>query len=123
MGLFDDPAGWFKRNLEVVQDGRKAQASHILIPIPTSADIEPTMEKLCEIKAMCTDQDQFRELAKEYSSCPSAQIGGRLGEFGRGTMAPKFDDVVFTEEVGTVQGPVRTIYGGHLIWIESRTEK
>ena len=59
--------------------------------------------------------------AKEGSECPSAAQGGTLGRFKRGAMVPKFDDVVFSGEVGQVLGPVQTVFGAHLIWVKSRT--
>jgi peptidyl-prolyl cis-trans isomerase C len=38
-------------------------------------------------------------------------------------MAPEFDRVVFSEEVGKVHGPVKTQFGYHLIEITSRQVK
>jgi peptidyl-prolyl cis-trans isomerase C len=63
----------------------------------------------------------FMAAAKEGSECPSAAQGGTLGRFKRGAMVPKFDDVVFSGEVGQVLGPVQTVFGAHLIWVKSRT--
>ena len=37
-------------------------------------------------------------------------------------LATEFDDVVFSEEVGKVHGPVQTQFGFHLIEITNRTE-
>jgi peptidyl-prolyl cis-trans isomerase C len=61
-------------------------------------------------------------VAKEYSSCPSGQRGGELGEFSPGQMVREFDEVVFSGELNTVHGPVKTQFGYHLIEITSRTE-
>ena len=62
------------------------------------------------------------ELAKQYSSCPSGQDGGALGEFGPGMMVPEFDTVVFSAPLNEVQGPVQTQFGYHLLVATSRTE-
>ena len=35
----------------------------------------------------------FEEAAGQFSTCPSGQQGGDLGEFGRGMMVPEFEDV------------------------------
>jgi len=64
----------------------------------------------------------FADVAREHSSCPSSRDGGNLGEFGRGQMVPEFDEVVFSAEVGKVQGPVQTQFGYHLIEITDRTD-
>ncbi len=91
----------------------KASARHILV------DSEEKCEQLkIEIEAGA----DFAELARQHSSCPSGQRGGELGEFGRGQMVREFDEVVFSAEVGTVQGPVRTQFGYHLIEVTSRTD-
>ena len=66
MGLFDDPVGWAKRGIEVMQDGRSVTASHILIPGPSA-------EQLTELKADCADLEAFSALAREYSTCPSGE--------------------------------------------------
>ena len=36
-------------------------------------------------------------------------------------MVPEFDRVVFSADVNTVQGPVRTQFGYHLLEVTSRT--
>jgi peptidyl-prolyl cis-trans isomerase C len=46
--------------------------------------------------------------------------GGDLGAFAQGQMVPEFDAVVFSGEVGTVLGPVRTQFGYHLIEVLKR---
>ena len=115
MGLFNDPVGWVKRGLEVIQDSREVTASHILIP--------GRKDKLDEIKPQCTSLEAFSDLAREYSTCPSGKTGGFLGTFGRGKMVPPFDDACFDEanEIGAVVGPVQTAFGWHLIYIQERT--
>jgi peptidyl-prolyl cis-trans isomerase C len=57
----------------------------------------------------------FQELAKDFSQCPSSAEGGDLGEFGRGSMVPSFEEAAFALKVGEVSQPVRTQFGFHLI--------
>ena len=71
------------------------------------------MEECENIKKQIEDGSDFAELAKAHSKCPSGQQGGALGEFSQGQMVPKFDQVVFNEEVGKVHGPVKTQFGYH----------
>ena len=91
----------------------KAQARHILVD--KEADCTALIEK---IKA----GEDFGDLAKQHSKCPSGQKGGDLGEFGPGMMVPEFDKVVFSAEVGVPQGPVKTDFGYHVVEVTSRTE-
>lgn len=89
-----------------------AAARHILVP--TKGECQ-TLKDQVEAGA------DFAALAREHSSCPSGKDGGDLGEFGRGQMVPEFDKVVFSAEVGSVQGPVKTDFGYHLLEVTSRT--
>lgn len=91
----------------------KATARHILVP--SEADCK-TLKKMIE------NGEDFGEVAKAHSKCPSGKQGGALGEFGPGQMVREFDEVVFSGEVGKVLGPVKTQFGYHLIEITSRTD-
>lgn len=89
----------------------KVKARHILV----------TDETLCnELKVQINSFEDFDRLARKNSTCPSAKVGGDLGIFGKGVMVPEFDEVVFSAPLNEVQGPVRTQFGYHLIWITSR---
>ncbi|MCP4338829.1 MAG: peptidylprolyl isomerase [Desulfobulbaceae bacterium] len=91
----------------------KARARHILVP--SEADCT-TLKKMIE------GGEDFVEIAKQHSKCPSGKQGGDLGEFSPGQMVKEFDEVVFSGEIGKVLGPVKTQFGYHLIEITSRTE-
>jgi len=91
----------------------RATARHILV------DSE---EKCLQLKQEIENGRDFAEVAKENSSCPSGQQGGDLGEFGPGQMVREFDEVVFSADVNTVQGPVRTQFGYHLLEVTSRSD-
>ncbi len=91
----------------------KARARHILVD---------TEEKCQSLKDEIAGGANFADLAKEHSSCPSGQQGGDLGEFGPGMMVKEFDDVVFTADLNSVEGPVQTQFGYHLLEVTSRTE-
>ena len=90
-----------------------ASARHILVP----------SEEACQdLKTQIEGGADFADLAKEHSTCPSGKSGGGLGEFAPGAMVPEFDAVVFSAPVGTVQGPVKTQFGFHLLEVTSRTD-
>jgi peptidyl-prolyl cis-trans isomerase C len=91
----------------------RASARHILVD----------NESQCQdLKKQIEDGADFADLAREHSSCPSGQKGGALGEFGPGQMVKEFDDVVFSGDLNTVHGPVKTQFGYHLLEITSRTQ-
>lgn len=91
----------------------RATARHILV------DTEEQCQALKEEIAGGAD---FAEIAKKHSSCPSGRDGGDLGEFGPGMMVKEFDEVVFSAEVNSVQGPVKTQFGYHLLEVTKRVD-
>lgn len=90
-----------------------ATARHILVD---------TEAQCLELKERINNGEDFADIAKLYSSCPSRANGGDLGRFGPGQMVKEFDQVVFSAEPNTVQGPVKTQFGYHLLEVTSRTE-
>jgi peptidyl-prolyl cis-trans isomerase C len=90
----------------------RAKARHILV----------ASEEACEqLKKEIEGGADFAACAREHSKCPSGRQGGELGEFGPGQMVKEFDEVVFSAEVGKVQGPVKTQFGYHLVEVTERT--
>ena len=91
----------------------KATARHILVD---------NQAKCEELKQTIESGADFGEVARQHSTCPSGRQGGDLGEFGPGQMVKEFDEVVFSGELNTVLGPVRTQFGYHLLEVTSRTD-
>lgn len=97
------------------------RASHILISYSGAPRTSATRSK-AEAKALAEDLlarvkggEDFSELAKAYSDCPSAPKGGDLGFFGKGQMVKPFEDAAFGLEPGQVSGIVETQFGYHII--------
>ncbi|MBN4079219.1 peptidylprolyl isomerase [Beggiatoa alba] len=91
----------------------QASARHILV----------SSEEHCQkLKEEIEAGADFGEMAKQHSSCSSGAIGGDLGSFRPGQMVPEFDAVVFSAELNTVQGPVKTQFGFHLLDVTSRED-
>ena len=91
------------------------------MPTATARHILVSTEAQClDLKQQLEQGAEFAELAKEHSSCPSGRNGGDLGSFGPGQMVREFDEVVFSADVGTIQGPVKTQFGYHLLEVTSR---
>jgi peptidyl-prolyl cis-trans isomerase C len=88
-----------------------ASARHILVA---------TKEEAEKLKKQIEGGASFTDIAKKCSKCPSGKNGGNLGEFSKGDMVKEFDDVVFSEEIGKVHGPIKTQFGYHLIEITER---
>lgn len=88
-----------------------ASARHILVD---------TEEECIALKDRIEKGEDFVDIAREHSNCPSKAQGGDLGQFGPGMMVKEFDEVVFSVDVNTLQGPVKTQFGYHLLEVTSR---
>ena len=91
----------------------QASARHILV------DSE---EQCQQLKTEIENGSDFADIARQHSTCPSGKSGGNLGSFGPGAMVPEFDQVVFSAPVNTVQGPVKTQFGYHLLEVTERSD-
>jgi len=89
----------------------EASARHILVD---------TEEKCLQLKEKIQEGEDFAEIARIHSNCPSKAQGGDLGKFGPGRMVKEFDEVVFSADVNSLQGPVKTQFGYHLLEVTSR---
>ena len=89
----------------------EASARHILVD---------TEEKCLQLKEKIQEGEDFAEIARIHSNCPSKAQGGDLGNFGAGMMVKEFDEVVFSADVNSLQGPVKTQFGYHLLEVTSR---
>ena len=94
-------------------------ARHILIRLLPDADAAATaaaLEKAQAVVARLDAGESFEELAKELSDDPgSAASGGDLGFFGRGMMAPEFENSTFELQEGERSQPVKSPFGFHII--------
>ncbi len=80
-------------------------------------------EKALSIAAALANAPQrFAELARAFSDCPSAELGGSLGQIGPGDTTPEFEQALVGLAPGDISGPVETRYGVHLIRLERTIE-
>ncbi len=105
---------FYDDNLDKFNTGETVNAAHILVA--TEEEASAIGEKIAK------GELTFEEAAKAYSSCPSKEAGGNLGEFGRGQMVKEFEDAAFAAEIGKVSAPVKTQFGFHLIRVNARNE-
>lgn len=110
----EDIKKYFEEHKDEFVSQETVAASHILVE---------TEEKAKDVLAKIESGEMtFEDAAKAFSSCPSSQRGGDLGEFGKGQMVPEFDQACFEMEVGELRGPVKTQFGFHLIRLDKKNE-
>lgn len=67
--------------------------------------------------------EQFAELARIHSACPSGAQGGNLGQIGPGQTTAEFEQALFALAPGAVTAePVATRYGLHIIRLDRKIE-
>lgn len=109
---------FYDENQEAFERPAQIRARHILIRAEEGDEAagEKAKKRAQELREKATAEDaDFEELAKEHSEGPSAKVGGDLGWFEGGRMAPDFEDAAFSLEKGEVSEPVRTQFGWHII--------
>ncbi len=106
-------------------------ASHILVSYKGASNAEPTvtrtkeqaLERAKAIKTQLDGGSDFAGLARRESDGPSKTDGGNLGSFGRGVMAPSFEQAAFALKQGQVSEPIETQFGYHVIKLDKAVSK
>ncbi|MBS4025783.1 MAG: peptidylprolyl isomerase [Clostridia bacterium] len=109
----EEMKSYFEGNKEMFNQPEMVKASHILV------DSE---EKAFNIIEEMNNGKSFEDAAMEYSSCPSKEAGGDLGQFSRGQMVPEFEEAAFNMEVDSISNPVKTQFGYHIIKLVEKNE-
>lgn len=106
-------------------DQTEVKARHILVRVEEESEDEVVREQVQELIDRINNGEDFAELAAEFGSDGTKDVGGDLGWFGRGVMVPEFEAAAFALEPGQVSAePVKTSFGYHVIQVdETRTSK
>jgi peptidyl-prolyl cis-trans isomerase D len=112
---------FYRQNFNRYSIPEQRSARHILIKT-TEGDSEDILsEKLKraeQVLELARSDEDFVELAKQYSEGPTGPSGGNLGSFSRGRMVKSFDDAAFALNEGEISDIVETQFGFHIIKIE-----
>jgi len=79
--------------------------------LPDAERLEQAQKKAEEALAAIKNGEHFEDVAKKFSNGPSAEQGGDLGEFKRGTMAKELEDRTFAMKPGDTTDVIRTKQG------------
>ena len=101
--------------------GDTVKASHILLMYQGSSRSTNSRSKdeasaqIGQLKTKVDGGEDFGELAKQHSDCPSGAKGGDLGQFGRGQMVGPFETAAFGMNVGETSDVIETDFGYHIV--------
>ena len=110
---------FYKQNAAQYSTPEQLAASHILFKLEGKDDAA-VRKQADEVLKRAKAGEDFAALAKQYSEDESNNTsGGSLGEFGRGTMVPEFEQAAFALKAGEISNePVKTSFGYHIIKVE-----
>ncbi|WP_176016177.1 peptidylprolyl isomerase [Burkholderia sp. BCC0398] len=97
-------------------------ASHVLFAMTDRVPLAPLRQRAEQVLAdVVAAPDTFEAVARASSNCPSAEVGGSLGQLLRGDTVPEFEAALFdTDGIGVLPKLVNTRFGFHIVRIERR---
>jgi len=115
----EDEQKFYDQHKAELERPEQIRLSEILVALPkkenATADdpqqLAATQAKAEDLLAQIRKGASFEDVAKKSSDGPSAQQGGDLGEFQRGTLAKELEDKTFAMKAGEITDPIRTKQG------------
>ncbi len=102
---------------------QEVHARHILFRVEQESEDATVKSQAQTVLDRVKKGDDFAELAKEFGSDGTSQVGGDLGWFGRGVMVKEFEDAAFALEPGQVSSElVKTEFGYHIMKVDEKRE-
>jgi peptidyl-prolyl cis-trans isomerase C len=77
-------------------------------------------EKIENLRKQLLKGDDFAELARKNSDCPSKETGGDLNFIRKGQTVKPFEDAAFSQEKNVIGPVITTEFGYHIIQVLDR---
>jgi peptidyl-prolyl cis-trans isomerase C len=117
---------YYEQNRRRFRSGDIYEAAHILFAAPRQDRIayqRAQTDCTAVIEQVEQSPDRFAELARAHSACPSAAVGGNLGQITADQTTPEFERALSELAPGSVsRAPVATRYGFHIIRLARKHE-
>ena len=114
-----DAMAFYESHPAVFDSGEVVRARHILVRVPegtAAAKREELRKKADALLVRVRAGKDFATLARQSSDdTGSAAKGGELRPFGRGQLAPAFEQAAFALKAGQVSAVVESPFGFHII--------
>ena len=116
---------YYRAHLDDFKLPATAFLSFVALPrFTNAADSAHALARADSARAEIAGGTPFADVARrESADTVSAEKGGELGEWTKGSMDPAFDSAAFALPLKTLSKPVLTQFGYHLIEITSRSGK
>ncbi|MGM7448138.1 peptidylprolyl isomerase [Idiomarina sp. ST20R2A10] len=115
---------YFEQNPERFKTSPIVEARHILLAAAPDDDLERVNAKRIaeQLIQQLQEGDDFSQLARQYSSCPSKETDGNLGQLSKGQTVPEFERQLFTAEEGLMKYSIETRYGFHVVSVDHKID-
>jgi peptidyl-prolyl cis-trans isomerase C len=113
---------YYNHHAERFRSGDLVEASHILFQVTDKVPLDALRQKAQEIlERVRNNPASFEQCARDYSNCPSGDLGGNLGQLTRGQSVPEFERVVFALDEGEIfKRLVETRFGLHIVRVQRK---
>ena len=101
------------------------EPAHILFALPQHSEGRNLVRDKAErtLAEVLEHPQRFERLAREFSGCPSASNGGRLGQTSPGETLPEFERAATAIEPGQIcTNLVETRHGLHIVRLDNKAE-
>jgi peptidyl-prolyl cis-trans isomerase SurA len=105
---------YYNAHLQEFQRPEQVKLNEILIATPNpedAAQVADAQKKADDVEARLKTGADFATVAKADSSGPTAQEGGRLGDYKPGDLPKVMEDATFNLQAGQFTAPIRTKQG------------
>jgi len=111
---------YYQLNQDEMLTPEKIDVSHILVSMKERSQ-EDALELANSLHQQIEDDpSEFDALVSEYSDDPSAASNaGRFYDVERGDMVEAFDKAAFALQENEISGPVKTVFGYHIIRLDA----
>ncbi|HEX4308831.1 MAG TPA: peptidylprolyl isomerase [Acidobacteriaceae bacterium] len=116
---------YYNAHLSEFQRPEQVKLSEILIPTPNpddAAQVADAQKKADAVESRLKTGADFATVAKGDSGGPTAQEGGRLGDYKRGDLPKVMEDATFGLETGQYTAPIRTKQGWLILEVTDHTK-
>lgn len=122
----EEVAAYYAANKAMYFRPRLYKASHIFVRVDPASNAEEKAVRRERAEALLKRAqagEDFYNLAYYESDDRSKYVGGSLGSFHAGQTVAEFDAAIQAMQPGEIAGPVRTIYGFHVIKLDAMDEE
>ncbi len=112
-----------ENNLLPKNDAQIILAQILLPEAKSEAEKDKMKQTVAKIRERLTKGESFASLAREFSTGPAADNGGKLGNFKKGQLLPEIEAIAFGKlPVNQMSEIIHTRFGNHLIMVLKRND-